>query len=182
MFQLPTNAHRVIFSTELGWMALVGTGELLERLVFGYTSAHDAEQALGSDWLERSHAASWNSPLQRCLRGYAAGRYVEFDDVPVALGSLTGFARRAILALRKVSYGYTTTYGSLASQAGSPKAGRAVGNLMAQNPIPLVVPCHRVVCAGGRIGHYTALGGAATKQHLLEMERARSVDVRMARQ
>lgn len=171
MFKPHTDARRVVFATELGWMALVGTGELLGRLVFGYSSAEDAEQALGSDWLEHSRAASWNSLLQRRLRDYAAGQYVEFDDVPVTLDNLTGFASKVILALRETRYGHTTTYGSLASQAGSPKAARAVGNLMAANPIPLVVPCHRVVYAGGRIGHYSAPGGAATKQHLLKMER-----------
>ncbi len=171
MFEPHINARRVIFSTELGWMALVGTGEVLGRLVFGYSSAEDAEQALGPDWLERSRAARWNSLLQRRLRDYAAGQCVEFDDVPVALDNRTGFAGKVILALRETRYGHTTTYGSLARQAGSSKGGRAVGNLMAANPIPLVVPCHRVVCAGGRIGHYSAPGGAATKKHLLEMER-----------
>ena len=171
MFASHTNPRRVVFSTELGWMALVGTGEVLGRLVFGYSSAEDAEWALGSDWLERSRAAPWNRPLQRRLRDYAADQCVEFDDVPVAMDDLTSFARKVILALREVRYGHTTTYGELASRVGLPKTARSVGKLMAANPVPLVVPCHRVVYAGGRIGHYSAPGGSATKRRLLQMER-----------
>lgn len=181
MFTTQNNARRAVFSTELGWMALVGTGEVLGRLVFGYSSAEDAERALGSEWLERSREASWNSRLQRRLRDYAAGEYVEFDDIPVVMDNLTGFAREVILAARETRYGHTTTYGRLASQAGSPKAARAVGNLMAANPIPLVIPCHRVVYAGGRIGHFSAPGGSAMKRLLLEMERRWRADIRAVR-
>lgn len=168
-----TDTRRTLFATELGWMALVRTGDVLQRLVFGYPTANKAEKALGTDWLAQSRLAAWNDSLQRRLQDYAAGQCVEFDDVPVEMDGLTNFGRRVFLALRKVRYGQTTTYGALAAEAGSPKAARAVGNLMAANPIPLVLPCHRVVCFGKQIGNYSAPGGAAMKRHLLEVEKER---------
>ncbi|MDY0169709.1 MAG: methylated-DNA--[protein]-cysteine S-methyltransferase [Thermoguttaceae bacterium] len=163
--------RRTVFSTELGWMAIVGTGDVLQRLVFGYPTAKEAEEALGTDWLAQSRLAAWNDSLQRRLQDYAAGQCVEFDDIPVEMDGLTDFGRRVFLALRRVRYGQTTTYAALAAAAGSPRAARAVGNLMARNSIPLVLPCHRVVCSGKRIGNYSAPGGAAMKRQLLEMER-----------
>ena len=171
MSALCTDTRRTVFPTDLGWMALVGTGDVLRRLVFGYSTAAEAEQALGPDWLERSRLVAWNGSLRHRLEHYAAGQYVEFDDVPVELDNLTDFARRVFLALRKVRYGHITTYAALASEAGSPKAARAVGNWMAANPIPLVIPCHRVVCSRNQLGNYSAPGGGATKRRLLEMER-----------
>lgn len=163
---------RTVFATELGWMAVVGTGEVLRRLVFGYPSAAEAERALGADWLHRSRPADWNPRLRALLERYAAGQRIEFDRVSVEIDGLTEFARRVLQALQKVPYGQTVTYGALAAQAGSPRAARAVGNCMAANPIPLVLPCHRVVCASQRIGRYSAPGGSATKRRLLQMERS----------
>ncbi len=198
---------RNVFSTELGWMAMAGTGNALGRLVFGYPTAADAERALGPRWLEASRFTAWNCPLQRRLQRYAAGQTVEFDDVLVDLlpfagrmnrgqptggrkhgeigwpggvfpgqvsrTPLTDFARRVMQALRRVRYGQVTTYGALAAEAGSPKASRAVGNLMAANAVPLVLPCHRVLCASHRIGNYSAPGGTATKRFLLDFESRR---------
>ncbi len=161
----------MVFSTDLGWMAMAGADEVLWRLVFGYPSEADAERALGPQWLARSRLAAWNGSLRRSLQDYASGLYVEFEDVPVELDSTTEFGRRVFAALRTVRYGQVTTYAALAAEAGSPKAARAVGNWMAANPVPLVVPCHRVVCSGEQMGNYSAPGGAAMKRHLLEMER-----------
>ncbi len=163
--------RRVVFPTNLGWMAMAGSGDVLWRLVFGHRSVAAAERALGPHWLERSRSVAWNAALRRLLQRYAAGQYIEFDEVPVECGASSEFARRVLQALRRVGYSRTTTYAALAAEAGSPKAARAVGNRMAANPIPLVVPCHRVVCSSGRIGYYSAVGGVATKRRLLEMER-----------
>ncbi|MFW5693228.1 MAG: hypothetical protein ACOCWL_03340, partial [Thermoguttaceae bacterium] len=94
------NACRTVFATELGWMALVGTGEVVRRLVFGYPSAAEAEQALGPEWLGQSDPADRNDPLRQLLTRYAAGERVEFDHVPVEIDGLTEFAQRALGALR----------------------------------------------------------------------------------
>lgn len=88
---------------------------------------------------------------------------------PVVLDPIAGFSRRVLLALRRVPRGTVIGYGALAELAGSPGAARAVGNAMARNPIPLWVPCHRVVASGG-LGGYSGGGGLATKRALLALE------------
>lgn len=91
----------------------------------------------------------------------------------VDLGSVPSPFRRTVLETlrREVPWGETVTYGELAQMAGAPGAARAVGTTMATNPVPLVVPCHRVVASGGRIGGYGGgLHGVATKRALLARE------------
>lgn len=105
---------------------------------------------------------------------YFAGEPVDFGGVAVDLGEQEDFFRRIYQALRQVEYGKTTTYGALASQLGAgPEAARAVGAAMANNPTPLIVPCHRVLAAGGKIGGFSAPGGAETKLRMLELEGVR---------
>lgn len=82
-----------------------------------------------------------------------------------------GFRGRALRACHLVHRGEVITYGELAARAGSPGAARAAGSAMAANPLPLVIPCHRVVAAGGRVGQYSA-GGPGAKRHMLEVEGA----------
>jgi methylated-DNA-[protein]-cysteine S-methyltransferase len=103
------------------------------------------------------------------LDEYFAGRRRRFT-VPVDLGSVTADFRRRVLETlhRDVPYGETVSYGELAVMAGRPGAARAVGSAMATNPVPVVVPCHRVLAAGGRIGGYG--GGLGVKRALLALE------------
>jgi methylated-DNA-[protein]-cysteine S-methyltransferase len=103
------------------------------------------------------------------LDEYFAGRRRGFT-VPVDLGGVTSPFRRQVLETlhRDVDYGETVSYGELAVMAGRPRAARAVGSAMATNPVPIVVPCHRVLAAAGRIGGYG--GGLAMKRSLLAIE------------
>ena len=98
---------------------------------------------------------------------YLAGRRRRFT-VPVDLSGVPAFQRRVLQALRRVPYGRTITYGQLAARAGRPRAARAVGQAMAHNPVPLIVPCHRVVASGGGLGGFG--GGLALKRRLLALE------------
>ena len=94
----------------------------------------------------------------------------------VDLAGLPGFTRRVLGAARAIPAGTTITYGELARRAGSPRACRATGQAMARNPVPLVIPCHRVVAASGRGGY---AGGPAMKARLLALEsRARAAQIR----
>jgi methylated-DNA-[protein]-cysteine S-methyltransferase len=104
------------------------------------------------------------------MAAYFAGERVDFDDVVVDLEWCTPFQRSVAEALRAVRYGETVTYGELAALAGHPNAQRAAGTFCAQNRLPLIVPCHRVVAASG-IGGYGSLG-AGYKRRLLELESA----------
>jgi methylated-DNA-[protein]-cysteine S-methyltransferase len=158
------------FSSPLGWFALVGEGRVLKALVFGRDSSESAIKALEPALLEEADFGTWNTPLVKRLQAYAGGQPVDFGDVDVELGQKTEFQRRVIRYCRGIPFGRTMTYAQLAAQAGCPGAARAVGNCMACNRIPLVIPCHRVLAAGGRLGGYSAPGGISLKRQLLALE------------
>jgi methylated-DNA-[protein]-cysteine S-methyltransferase len=160
----------VAFPTRLGWMALVGSGDTLKQLTFGHSTADAAIADIDPALRRGTRRGTWNRPLIARLKAYAAGRPDNFADVPVDLGPLSPFRQRVIAGCRHIGPGQTRTYGELAAGAGSPGAARAVGQCMATNRIPLVVPCHRVVPANGKLGGYSGGQGTATKRRLLEME------------
>jgi methylated-DNA-[protein]-cysteine S-methyltransferase len=108
--------------------------------------------------------------LVQRLCDFADGVPVDFDDWEVETEGLTDFGRQVIAACRKIPWGTTCTYGQLAELAGRPGAARAVGSVMARNRVPLVVPCHRVVPAGGGLGGFSAPQGVAMKRRLLQNE------------
>jgi methylated-DNA-[protein]-cysteine S-methyltransferase len=108
--------------------------------------------------------------VRRQLDEYFAGRRTRFD-VPVDLALSTGFRRQVLDTLATdVVYGQVATYGELAARVGNPRASRAVGSAMSSNPIPIIVPCHRVVRAGGALGNYSGRDGIVTKRFLLDLE------------
>ena len=105
----------------------------------------------------------------RELDEYFAGRRRRFE-LPLDLRLVGGFRREVVEALPDIPYGTTASYGALAIEVGHPKAVRAVGSACANNPLPVIVPCHRVVRSDGTIGNY--LGGTDAKRALLAMEAA----------
>lgn len=106
------------------------------------------------------------------LAAYFAGTRQEFT-IPCDPGPLSPFRRAVLAVVRAVPYGTTLTYGEVALRAGSPRAARAVGQVLARNPLPIVIPCHRVLAAGGRPGGYSGGAGLATKRRLLALEGVR---------
>ena len=154
----------------LGWMALIGVGNVLQQLTLGHSSSSAAARALDPGLLENATPGRWNDQLVDRLQAYGAGTPVDFRDVQVDPGRLTEFRRRVLHHCRQIPYGKTLTYGQLAAKAGSPRAARAVGSCMAANRIPLIIPCHRVLPADGRVGAFSGPGGAKTKQRLLALE------------
>lgn len=161
------------FSTPLGWIAILGRNDTLKALSFGYRSTDAAVRALDPRLVAQARRRRWNESLIRRLRAYASGRADDFRDVAVELGPQTRFQSRVIRACRQIPCGETRTYGQLAALAGYPGAARAVGQCMAANRIPLVIPCHRVVGGDGRLRGYSGPGGLRTKLRLLEIERCR---------
>jgi len=110
--------------------------------------------------------------LQRAIQAYFDGRPVDFDAIAIDLDAFTPFARRPLHASRSIRYGRTTTYGALAARLGRPTAARAVGTVMRRNPVPLIVPCHRVLPASGSVGGFSAPGGPDLKHRMLTLEAA----------
>jgi methylated-DNA-[protein]-cysteine S-methyltransferase len=107
--------------------------------------------------------------LDRLVR-FCEGEPVVLDNIPVALDHLSAFQRRVVRACRAIPYGATRSYGEVAAAAGSAGAARAVGQVMASNRMPLIVPCHRVVAAGGKLGGFSAPQGLTLKKRLLSIE------------
>ncbi len=103
------------------------------------------------------------------VKRYFAGEEVEFSSVAVDLSGLSDFQRRLYETVRGIGWGRTTTYGELARALGCPDA-RDVGEAMGKNPVPVIIPCHRVLAAGGKPGGFSAPGGTATKEKLLALE------------
>jgi methylated-DNA-[protein]-cysteine S-methyltransferase len=153
--------YRVVDSP-VGELLLAATPAGLVRVAY---ASEDHESVLAS-------LARTVSP--RILRDdrahdYFAGRRRSFD-VPVDLRLARGFRLGILQHLRDIPYGQTESYAAVAAAAGSPRAVRAVGSACATNPVPLVVPCHRVVRSDGGMGGY--LGGIAAKEYLLRLESA----------
>jgi methylated-DNA-[protein]-cysteine S-methyltransferase len=106
--------------------------------------------------------------VRRELDEYFEQRRTSFD-LPIDWALVTPFGRRVLQATKAIPFGEISTYGAIAAQAGNPKAARATGNALGANPMPIVVPCHRVLHTGGRgIGNYT--GGVQRKEALLRLE------------
>jgi methylated-DNA-[protein]-cysteine S-methyltransferase len=106
-------------------------------------------------------------PARRELEEYFAGRRTRFD-LPVDLSLVASFGRRVLGATSRIPFGETRTYAQVAALAGSPAGARATGNALGANPVPIVVPCHRVTRTGGGLGGYT--GGLDIKRALLAVE------------
>jgi methylated-DNA-[protein]-cysteine S-methyltransferase len=104
------------------------------------------------------------------LRRYGAGETVDFSGVAVDLDGVDPFRRAIYDAARRLGFGETTTYGGLAEEAGYKGRAQDTGQALGRNPVPIVVPCHRILAAGNRIGGFSAPGGSAAKERLLEME------------
>lgn len=178
------DAERAIASamSELGAMAVAVSGGVVTDVRFGYRTCAAAAAGLarsgpqgpasmGTPRDEDGDRVLAESVLERLVR-YAEGEPVELDDVPTAVGHLSAFQRRVVQACRAIPRGERRTYGQLAAAAGSPGAARAVGGVMAGNRVPLVVPCHRVVGVGGKLGGFSAPQGLRMKRRLLELEGA----------
>jgi methylated-DNA-[protein]-cysteine S-methyltransferase len=105
--------------------------------------------------------------VRRELDEYFAGRRREFDT-SVDWSQLAGFTRDVLRATARIRFGDTSTYAGVATEAGSPRAVRAAGNALGANPVPVVVPCHRVLRSGGALGGYA--GGTERKEFLLRLE------------
>ena len=150
----------LIAVTERGLVRVAFQGEDRDNVL------EELSRRLSPRILESARASD---EVRRELDQYFAGERTRFD-VAVDRRLIGDFARKVLDATARVPFGRTTTYGEVATKIGSPRAARAVGNALGSNPIPIVIPCHRVLRSGGALGGYG--GGVDRKQRLLRLEGA----------
>lgn len=154
----------------VGQLLLAATDRGLVRVAYA-GEGHDVVLSALADRVSSRvlHAPARLDPAARELDEYFAGRRHAFDLV-LDLQLASGFRRTVLQHLPEIGYGSTASYGSVAAAAGKPAAARAVGTACARNPLPVVVPCHRVVRHDGSLGGY--VGGPDAKRTLLDLEAA----------
>lgn len=166
------HAHYQTFSSILGQLLLVKTEGGLLKIAFEKDQDSTMDLLKESFTLKRSSEELADTTLQ--LTQYLSGFRTTFT-LPVDLHLVEGFKRRVQDALLSVPYARTITYQQLAERIDAPTAARAVGTACANNPLPIVYPCHRIIRKGGDLGEY--VGGSETKKLLLDLERNNSANL-----
>jgi methylated-DNA-[protein]-cysteine S-methyltransferase len=173
MMAAQTAISFALFDTAIGRCAIAWS----ERGVVTVLLPERNDAALRGRLLRRHSDAREATPPGEVAQAIAgivalvAGERRDLSDVVLDLAGVPEFNRRVYRVARTIAPGATLTYGAIAAQLGEPDA-RRIGEAMGQNPCPIVVPCHRVVAAGGGTGGFSAPGGAATKRRLLAIEGA----------
>lgn len=164
----------IVFDTTLGFAGIAWSDAGITRFQLPSPSAEATKRNL----LRRAPDAQVTAPSPCIAQAvdaanrYFAGERIDFSDVPLDLTGQDDLFLAIHAAARRLGYGETTTYGGLAKAIGRTdwEAAQEVGRAMAKNPVALIIPCHRVLAAGGKIGGFSAPGGAETKAKMLELE------------
>jgi methylated-DNA-[protein]-cysteine S-methyltransferase len=165
--------HYHIFQTAGGFCGIAWNSVGVTRFQLPTSSAPATARALlrkASDAVPAAPPADVADVIAAAKR-YFDGEKIDFSDVKLDLSDQEAFFRDIYGAVRQVAWGHTTTYGTVAKALGdNAEAARDVGQAMARNPVPLIIPCHRVLAAGGKVGGFSAPGGVVAKQRMLELE------------
>jgi len=165
-------AKYVIFETKWGYFGLAGTESALCRSCLPGASFEGVKSHLLASLPAAKLDKDYFGTLREQIIAYFDGCPEEFGrEIPVALDGFSTFGASVLTACRNIMSGQTITYSGLAKKAGRPAASRAVGSTLAKNPLPLIIPCHRVVRTDGGLGGFSALGGISLKQKMLDLER-----------
>lgn len=166
-----------IFETAAGFCGMAWSAAGITRFQLPTRTPEATEQLL---WrrvpggCERATPDAEVSEAVEAVKRYFQGERVDFSNLTLDLSDQDAFYTQIYVAARRVRWGETSTYGTLAKAIGAgPEAARDVGQAMARNPVALIVPCHRILAAGGRIGGFSAPGGAAAKIRMLRLEGVR---------
>ena len=172
----PTLYH--LFDTAVGRCALLWRGERLTGVLL--PAENDGAMSRAIHRRDANAAAAAPEPFAAAaienVRRLCDGEPVGFSDAPLDRDRIEPLANRIYDILLRVPFGETTTYGAIAEELGDKNLSRAVGAAMGANPFPIIIPCHRVTGAGGKMGGFSAPGGAMTKRRLLEIEGAFAAD------
>jgi len=160
-----------VFRTHWGYFGLAGTGDGLLRTQLPCLNREKTKLQLLKNLPNTGYDKALFKRIQQQIAAYFDGSCVNFSlDCPVMLDGLGLFCRQVLTACKDIRFGQTMSYLQLAQRIGRPTAGRAVGRALAKNPLPLIIPCHRVVHSDGEIGGFSATGGKNLKAKLLKHE------------
>ncbi len=165
-----------LFETRLGWMGITWSPAGIARLQLPEADRTATRSGLlrrGGNAVERPAEGSAADAID-AVRRLASGEAADFRHLPLDLSGIDAFRAAIYAQARRIGHGETTTYGELATRAGHPGKARETGEAMGRNPVPLIIPCHRVLAANGRLGGFSAPGGVDTKKRLLALEKARA--------
>jgi methylated-DNA-[protein]-cysteine S-methyltransferase len=157
----PSNHSSISFASSLGeWTLSWQDGKVTQLGLSSHSNNTGPQQdPVVNSWLQK-------------IQDHLAGQMTALDDIPIEERGLTPFCQKVYRTLReKVGPGQVISYGELAKLCDTPRAHRAVGMAMAKNPFPLLVPCHRVILANGKLGGFSIQGGSMMKQKLLQIEK-----------
>lgn len=170
---MPGKTHFLIFDTDGGPCGIAWTTAGVVRFQLPGDDAATTRHLL----LRHLPEAEADDPppaiaeTVEAVKRYFAGEQADFSKVPLDLAGQSEFFRAIYDAARQVPWGETTTYGTIARDLGAgPEMAREVGQAMAKNPVALIIPCHRVLAAGGKVGGFSAPGGASSKLKMLALE------------
>ena len=166
-----------IFKTKWGYFALAGNEDGLLRTHLPLPQRESVRSRLLSNLPAEEYDRALFESVQQRIADYFEGGCVNFDDIGVVLNGFSRFTQLVLTACRGIAFARTISYGRLAKGLGHIGAARAVGAALAKNPLPLIIPCHRVVCSNGKIGGFSAVGAADLKAKLLDHERKYSLAV-----
>lgn len=166
-----------IFETPIGPCGLVWNARGITGLQLPEADAQGTRARVRRRWAEVPENVP--SPgVQRAIDRVVAllqGRAIDLGDIPLDFEAVPEFHRKVYEVARTIPPGQTMTYGDIAKRLGVPHESREVGQALGRNPVAIIVPCHRVLGADGRMGGFSANGGVATKRRILEIEGASAV-------
>jgi methylated-DNA-[protein]-cysteine S-methyltransferase len=166
-----------IFNTNWGYFGLAGTKYALCGTCLPLREPENVESHLlkNLSLIYRESSIELDKTFLRALQeqitAYFDGICVNFSlDIPIVLDGFSSFCSSVLNACRDIKFGQTITYGRLAKKSGRPTASRAVGNALGKNPLPLIIPCHRIIRNDGKLGGFSAPGGITFKKKMLDLE------------
>jgi len=163
--------HYCLIATAFGPVGLAWSETGVVRAQLPGTDRDETSALLrGGFEADEADPPAWLGPTVQKLQRYFAGEAEDFSATPLDLDGVPELNQALYLEMLKLRWGETVTYGELGDRIGAPGIAQAVGQAMGSNPVPIIIPCHRVLAAGNKIGGFSAPGGRRTKLKMLEME------------
>jgi len=167
-----------LFDTPIGTCAVAWSSRGIAGLQLPEPSPAETHARVRRRWPRAVEAESVPAGVQRAVdrvRALLSGDAVDLADIPLDLEAVPAFHRQVYEVARTIPPGRTMTYGEIARRLGAPHESREVGRALGKNPVAIIVPCHRVLGADGKMGGFSANGGVSTKRRMLEIEGAAEI-------